>query len=112
MSFLSRVFEQRQAPADESPEEQHVRAIGGAILAVDIGNVYTRAVLLDVVDGTYRFVARGEAPSTAAPPDNNPLLGVFQAFDQITAASGRELVDTDEQLIIPERGDFLGVTTF
>lgn len=112
MSFLSRVFEQRQAPADESPEEQHIQATGGAILAVDIGNVYTRAVLLDVVDGTYRFVARGEAPSTAAAPDNNPLLGVFQAFDQIKAASGRELVDTDEQLIIPERGDFLGVTTF
>jgi uncharacterized protein (TIGR01319 family) len=112
MSFLSRVFEQRQAPAEEPQDEQRIRATSGAILAVDIGNVYTRAVLLDVVDGTYRFVARGEAPSTAAPPENNPLLGVFQAFDQIATASGRQLIDNDEQLIVPERGDFLGVTTF
>jgi uncharacterized protein (TIGR01319 family) len=112
MSFLSRVFEQKQAPAEEPQDEQRIRATSGAILAVDIGNVYTRAVLLDVVDGTYRFVARGEAPSTAAPPENNPLLGVFEAFDQITAASGRQLLDGEQQLIVPERGDFLGVTTF
>jgi len=37
-------------------------------LAVDVGNRDTRAALFDVVEGYYRFIASGHAPSTAAAP--------------------------------------------
>lgn len=86
--------------------------ISGAILAVDIGSVYTRAVLLDVADGMYRFVARGEAPTTATPPWNNVLEGVEQAIQEITAATGRIILDEDSDLISPERDAFSGVSCF
>jgi sugar (pentulose or hexulose) kinase len=39
-----------------------------SILAIDVGATVTRAVLFDVVEGQYRFVASGQAPSTAEAP--------------------------------------------
>ena len=39
----------------------------GSILAADVGTVTTRAILLERVDGVYRFVARGEAPLWVIP---------------------------------------------
>jgi glycerol kinase len=39
-----------------------------SILAIDVGATSTRAVLFDVVEGQYRFVASGQAPSTAEAP--------------------------------------------
>jgi len=86
--------------------------VSGAILAVDVGSVYTRAILLDVVDGMYRFVARGEAPTTATPPWNNILEGVGRAVREITTATGRKILDEDGELIIPESDAFLGVNCF
>ena len=40
----------------------------GAVLAVDIGSLYTRAAMFDVVGDEYRFVARASAFSTAEAP--------------------------------------------
>src|SRR5574341_333858 len=84
----------------------------GAILAVDIGNVYTRAVLLDVVDGQFRFVSRGESPSTDRPPYNDVFEGVRRAIQEISAATGRQILDERSQLVMPERSEFLGVRQF
>lgn len=84
----------------------------GAILAVDVGNVYTRAVLLDVVDGQFRFVSRGEAPTTDGPPYHDIVEGVRRAIGQISSATGRTILDERVQLIMPERSEFLGVTGF
>lgn len=33
-----------------------------SILAIDVGAAVTRAVMFDVVEGQYRFVASGQAP--------------------------------------------------
>ena len=41
----------------------------GSILAIDVGTINTRAILLDTVDGVYRFVARGVA---GREPDDRP----------------------------------------
>ena len=40
-------------------------AQGESVLAVDVGGATTRAVLFDIVEGAYRFVASGSAASTA-----------------------------------------------
>ena len=41
---------------------------GNSLLAIDVGAANTRAVLFDVIEGEYRFVAAGIAPTTAEAP--------------------------------------------
>lgn len=82
------------------------------MLAVDVGTVTTRAMLFDVVDGRYRFLAMGTAPSTAQAPYHDIAEGVRQAIDQLQAITGWTLIDDKEQLIIPSSGESYGVDTF
>jgi hypothetical protein len=106
-----------QAPTAATPSTISLDAAapthaGGPILAVDVGSVHTRAVLLDVVEGTYTFVAHGEAPTTTGEPWNDILEGVFQAIGQIAEVTGRTLLDQNAEVIIPEQADFYGVNAF
>ncbi len=82
------------------------------LLAVDIGSVNTRANLFDVVDGRYRLVATGRAPSTAGPPLFDVREGVRMALDQVHAVTGRRLVDESENLILPSTTDGAGTDVF
>ena len=84
----------------------------GSILAVDFGNVQTRALLIDLVDGFYRLVARGEARTTAGFPANDARLGLNRVVEQITAVTGRNLLTTDGKVISPEQNDRSGVDYF
>lgn len=93
-------------------EKGPLPTITGPLLAVDVGTVTTRAVLLDLVHGTYRFVARGEAPTTAAPPWDDVVEGVQRALRQVSEASGRTLFGRADALIVPEQGAFEGVSGF
>ncbi len=79
-----------------------------SLLAIDVGSVNTRAVLFDVVEGRYRFLAMGSAPSTAEKPYSDVLEGVRTALDDLQEISGRTLVN-NEQLIIPSQSDGSGV---
>ncbi|HEC24129.1 MAG TPA: hypothetical protein ENI95_14550 [Chloroflexi bacterium] len=112
MSLLDGVFDERRESEAQPPPSYTPEGKGGAVLAVDIGNVHTRAVLLDVVDGMYRFVARGETPTTASAPWEDVLVGLYRALESITESTGRRLIDEEEQLIMPERDNFFGVSTF
>jgi uncharacterized protein (TIGR01319 family) len=108
MSFLDFLREDKTAesiPAEPTEET-------GAILAIDVGTVYTRAILLDTVDGIYRFVARAEAPTTADAPWNNIMEGVLRVLHDLSAATGRQLLNERDELIMPERDDFYGVSKF
>ncbi len=84
----------------------------GAILAVDIGSVHTRALLFDIVEGAYRFVAYGEAPTTTGAPWNNAIEGVYHALQQISQATGRTLITEEGALIVPSKGALYGVDSF
>ncbi len=83
-----------------------------SIVAVDCGSVWTRALLIDVVEGRYRLIARGEALSTTRQPHANAMLGVARAITQIETYTGRQLLDNKAQLITPERPDGNGVDAF
>ncbi|MFM8322396.1 MAG: glutamate mutase L [Chloroflexota bacterium] len=83
-----------------------------SFLVVDVGTVNTRAVLFDVVEGRYRFVASGTAPSTAKAPFNNVGEGVRLALDRLQTITGRTLIGADEQLIIPSAPDGSGIDRF
>jgi uncharacterized protein (TIGR01319 family) len=84
----------------------------GSILAVDFGNVLTRGVLIDVVDGVYRLVARGETRSTSGYPVNDVFVALRRVADQITAVTGRRLLSKDGKIITPEQQDRSGVDDF
>lgn len=80
-----------------------------SVLAIDVGAVTTRAVLFDVVDGHYRFVASGNALTTVNAPYNDIWEGIRNAIDHLQTITGRVLVGSDEQLLTPSRLDGSGV---
>ena len=82
-----------------------------SLLVIDVGSISTRAMLFDVVDGRYRFLATGVATSTAGAPFLNVGEGVQTALDQLQQITGRILVGEDGQLIMPAPGDGTGVDT-
>ncbi len=81
----------------------------GSLLAIDIGTASTRALLFDVVSGHYRFLASGTAPSTVVAPFFNVGEGVRRAIDNLAKATGRRLIGSDENLIMPGLADNSGV---
>jgi uncharacterized protein (TIGR01319 family) len=82
------------------------------MLAVDVGEINTRAVLFDVVEGRYRFLAIGIAPTTARPPVSHVGEGVLRAIDELEEITGRRLIGENNRLIVPERNDAAGVDVF
>lgn len=84
----------------------------GSLLAIDVGDVNTRAILFDIVEGRYRFLAVGTAPTTARAPHRHVGTGVRQAIDRLEEVTGRKFLETGEHLIIPERQDGSGVDAF
>ncbi|HLA99372.1 MAG TPA: glutamate mutase L [Anaerolineales bacterium] len=80
-----------------------------SLIAIDVGSVSTRAFLFDVVDGRYRFLASGSAPTTANAPFNDVSEGLRIALENLQAITGRVLLGGDERLIIPSMPDGSGV---
>lgn len=79
------------------------------LLAVDFGTATTRAMLFDVVEGSYRFIACGEAPTTIEPPYREASEGLRHALAELRAITGREFLDTNAQVILPSTPDGRGV---
>jgi hypothetical protein len=80
-----------------------------SILAIEVGTAVTRAVLFDVVEGQYRFVASGQAPSTAEAPFRNVGLGVREAIKNLQNITGATLLGDGNNLIAPSQPDGSGV---
>lgn len=85
---------------------------GSSLLAVDVGEVNTRAVLFDVVEGRYRFLAIGTARTTAQAPYNHIGEGVNRAITRLEEITGRELIGDDDRLIVPSKLDGSGIDMF
>ncbi|MFW5771716.1 MAG: glutamate mutase L [Phototrophicaceae bacterium] len=83
-----------------------------SILAVDFGSVYTRVVLIDAVDGTYRMVARGENRTTDGFPIYNIEIGLMRVLRQLGEMTGRRFFTDDRKVITPEGSDRRGVDLF
>lgn len=83
-----------------------------SLLAVNVGASSTRAVYFDVVEGQYRFIASGQAPSTAEAPFKDVSLGVHQAIANLQTVTGKIFLDQNNQLITPVQADGSGVDTF
>lgn len=79
-----------------------------SLLAIDVGSIHTRAMLFDVVEGQYRYIASGVAQTTAEAPFNDIREGIGTALDQLTEITGRIFIDKDEHLITPSKPDGSG----
>lgn len=82
-----------------------------SLLALDVGTITTRVVLFDVVAGAYRFVATGQAPTTAAAPFKDVSEGVRSAIENLQTITGRRFLGDDQRLIMPAQ-DSRGVDSF
>lgn len=81
-----------------------------SILAIDVGAAVTRAAFFDVVEGQYRFVAAGQAPSTADAPFKNIGIGIRAAVQSLQEILGTSLLGAqDNNLIAPTQPDGSGV---
>ncbi len=67
-----------------------------SILVADFGNVHTRLVLIDLVEGQYRMVASSRTHTTAEPPLGNVSLGLDRAAENLTELTGRRLLSGQE----------------
>ncbi|MBC8336016.1 MAG: glutamate mutase L [Anaerolineales bacterium] len=84
---------------------------GDSVLAIDVGSASTRAMLFDVVEGRYRFIAIGQSPSTAHAPFNDISAGVVEAIEKLQETTGKTFIDADQRLITSIQEDGSGVET-
>jgi hypothetical protein len=77
-----------------------------SILAADVGSQWTKVLLLERVEGVFRFITRGRAPTSLAGPTeaDGILAGLRAAIRQIEQITGRVLLRGDD-LITPEDSD-------
>jgi hypothetical protein len=80
-----------------------------SMLAIDVGAVNTRALLFDMVEGRYRLLAVGTAPSTAQAPFRHISEGIHLAIEQVQTITGRTLLGEDQRVIVPSQADGSGV---
>ncbi len=85
-------------------------ATASSILVADCGTTFTKVSLLGLVEGQYRLMARGVAPTTAGPQDDI-IRGIIQAVQEIEYITGRRFVN-GEQIITPESISGDGVDLF
>ncbi len=101
---------QRNDIQEISTQNQHM-ASANSLLVADCGSIFTKVSLFGLVEGQYRLMARGEAPSTALPPQGDITHGIIQAISVIEQITGRRFF-SQGQLITPEGENGDGVDAF
>ncbi len=97
---------QRQAQGNSQPP-----ASISSLLVADCGSVSTKVSLFGLVEGQYRLMARGEAPTTLTPPQEDITVGIIQAINTIEFITGRHFV-SNGQILSPEQESGDGVDIF
>ncbi len=75
-----------------------------AIVATDCGSTTTKAILIKLVEGEYRLIVRGEAPTTVEAPFEDVTRGVLNAVREVEELSGHEVL-AGEDVIHPNEGE-------
>jgi hypothetical protein len=79
------------------PEQARVIAI------TDCGSTTTKAILIEELDGEFRQTFRGDAPTTVEAPVEDVTQGVVAALEDLSAMSGRRIIDENRRIIRPGR---------
>jgi hypothetical protein len=83
-----------------------------SILIADCGSARTKLVLIDAIDGQYRFVAYTESPSTVNDTWDDISVGVVDAIGHLQEITGRTFLGDDGQLLTPETETEQGIDHF
>lgn len=97
---------------DSSTSPSNTNAPVSSILAADFGSVRTRVVLIDVVDGEYRLVARESGQTTLGYPVDDLSVGLHQLLDHLEQVTGRRFYNQLGQIVTPEDENRTGVDLF
>ncbi len=95
----------------ETPIQNQNTASANSLLVADCGTVFTKVSLFGLVEGQYRLMARGEAPTTLLPPQNDITQGIIEAIGIIEQITGRQFL-SQGQLVTPEEENGDGVDAF
>ncbi len=82
-----------------------------SILATDCGSTTTKAILIELRDGEYRLIVRGEAPTTVEAPFEDVTKGVLNAIEEVEELAGRKFLDGD-RILTPSRPDGTGADLY
>ncbi|GCF09353.1 glutamate mutase L [Dictyobacter arantiisoli] len=105
------MYTQPYPEGGQGPAQAQNSATLVSLLVADCGAVFTKVSLFGLVEGQYRLMARGEAPSTIKPPQEDLTEGIIQAINVIENVTGRRFV-ADKQIISPEQPNGDGVDIF
>ena len=95
----------------QNPASKYDPAAARAILVADCGTVVTKVSLLGLVEGQYRLMARGEAPTTTAAPHKDITKGIIEAIGEIERITGHKLVSRGH-ILSPQQTGGDGVDLF
>lgn len=76
-----------------------------SILATDCGSTTTKAILIEKRGDEFRLIVRGEAPTTVEAPVEDVTAGVVNAIHEVQELAGRPILDKDDKIIKPRKGD-------
>jgi hypothetical protein len=88
--------------------EEQVRE---SIIVADCGRTLTRATLVELVEGSCRFVAQGTSPSTVEPPYDDLSVGLRAAFEALEAATTRRFAE-NLRIVMPQEDNGDGTDAF
>lgn len=95
----------------QSPAGKYDPEAARAILVADCGTVVTKVSLLGLVEGQYRLMARGEAPTTVGSPHKDVSKGIIQAIGEIERITGHTFVSRG-RILSPQQQTGDGVDLF
>jgi hypothetical protein len=95
----------------QGPVQQQNSPTVNSMLVADCGSVVTKVSLLGLVEGQYRLMACGEAPTTLKSPYEDVTEGIAQAIQIIEFVTGRRFLQ-EKQVISPEQASGDGVDVF
>src|SRR5579871_5330237 len=88
----------------QGPAQHQNPASINSLLVADCGSVFTKVSLFGLVEGQYRLLARGTAPTLIQPPVEDITAGVMEAIREIEGITGRHFI-SEKQIISPEQAD-------
>lgn len=95
----------------QGPAQHLSSATVNSLLVADCGAVCTKVSLFGLVEGQYRLMARGEAPTTITPPLEDITAGIIQAIRVVEYITGRHFV-SENRILSPEQPTGDGVDIF
>lgn len=96
----------------QDPASKYDPETARAILVADCGTVVTKVSLLGLVEGQYRLMACGEAPTSVAAPHKDISQGILQAIGEIERITGHRFISKKGRILSPQQMSGDGVDLF